>query len=76
MRGEYLKQILGGSEFKVINTDVPMAQTSAFLSRLDGDLRPAPFISNINNYILKSLNGDFEFDLVWIDKGVLSSRWW
>ena len=70
MRGEYLKQILGGSEFKVINTDVPMAQTQRLFKSVGWRFKTGPFISNINNYILKSLNGDFEFDLVWIDKGV------
>ena len=70
MRGEYLRQILGGSDFKVINTDVPMEKTGRLSKSLAWRYKIGPFISNINNYIVDSLQGDFNYDLVWIDKGV------
>ena len=70
MRGEYLRQILGGSDFKVINTDVPMEKTGRLSKSLGWRYKIGPFISNINNYIVDSLQGDFNYDLVWIDKGV------
>jgi hypothetical protein len=70
MRGEYLKQLLPQYQFVTINTDVPINATPRLLRSMGWRYKKGPLIRNINNYILKELNGSFVFDLVWIDKGV------
>src|SRR5689334_11661743 len=70
MRGEYLKQLLPEYEFVTINTDVPINATPKLLRSMGWRYKKGPLIRNINKYILKELNGNFEYDLVWIDKGV------
>ena len=70
MRGEYLRKLLPAYDFLTINTDVPINATPKLLRSMGWRYKKGPLIRNINNHILKELNGNFEFDLVWIDKGV------
>jgi spore maturation protein CgeB len=70
MRGEYLRQLLPQYDFLTINTDVPISSTPKLLRSMGWRYKKGPLIRNINNYIRKELNGNFSFDLVWIDKGV------
>jgi spore maturation protein CgeB len=70
MRGEYLKQLLPDHVFLTVNIDVPINATPRILRSVGWRFKKGPFIHNINNYITKRLNGDYDFDLVWIDKGV------
>lgn len=70
MRGEYLKEILQPLNFKVANLDVPINATNRLFRSLGWRYKIGPFISNINNYILIVINNEWNYDLVWIDKGV------
>ncbi len=70
MRGKYLEQILNPKEFKVVDTSIPLAQTSRLFRSLGWRYKFGPLIHNINRYISDALKGDYSFDLVWIDKGV------
>ena len=70
MRGEYLKQLLPEHSFFVINTDEPISATPRLLRSLGWRYKKGPLIKNINHHIRKKLNGDYAYELVWIDKGV------
>jgi spore maturation protein CgeB len=70
MRGEYLKQLLPEDDFLIINTDDPINATSSLLRSVGWRYKKGPLIRNINNHIRKSLNGKYDYELVWIDKGV------
>lgn len=70
MRGECLRELLPTAAFKIINIDIPLVNTPRFLRSIGWRYKTGPLISNINSYILNSLQGDFSYDLVWIDKGV------
>lgn len=70
MRGEYLKMLLPGSEFKVISIDPPLNDTPRILRSIGWRFKKGPLIRNINKYIRENLNNDYIYDLVWIDKGV------
>jgi spore maturation protein CgeB len=70
MRGGYLKKILQPQSFTVANIDIPLNATNRFFSSLGWRYKIGPFISNINNYILSVINNQWNYDLVWVDKGV------
>lgn len=70
MRGEYLRQLLPELQFVTINTDVPINATPKLLRSMGWRYKKGPLIRNINKYILKELNKNFRFELVWVDKGV------
>ena len=70
MRGEYLQQLLPMHDFLTINIDVPINETPRLLRSVGWRYKKGPLIRNINNYIRKTLNGSYSYDLVWIDKGV------
>jgi hypothetical protein len=70
MRGEYLQQLLPMHDFLTINIDVPINETPRLLRSVGWRYKKGPLIRNINNYIRKALNGNYSYDLVWIDKGV------
>ncbi len=70
MRGEYLKELMPAASFKVINIDIPLHDTPRLMRSLGWRYKLGPLIGNINSYILNNLKGDFNYDLVWIDKGV------
>lgn len=70
MRGECLKQLLQDYEFLIVNTDVPINATPKLLRSIGWRYKRGPLIRNINNYITRELNGNYSYDLVWIDKGV------
>jgi spore maturation protein CgeB len=70
MRGEYLKQLLPSYNFLTVNIDEPLSKTPRLLRSVGWRYKMGPLIRNISNHILTRLNGDYNFDLVWIDKGV------
>lgn len=70
MRGEYLKELLSPDTFTVINIDEPLSSTPRILRSVGWRYKKGPLIKNINNHILKELDGSYSYDLVWIDKGV------
>jgi spore maturation protein CgeB len=70
MRGEYLKDLLHPDEFRVVNIDIPMAETTPVFRSLGWRLKSGPLIWKINNYLRKEINNADGFNLVWIDKGV------
>jgi spore maturation protein CgeB len=70
MRGEYLKELLPDHKFLIINTDEPINATPGILRSIGWRYKKGPLIRNINQYISNTLNGNYHFDLVWIDKGV------
>lgn len=70
MRGEYLKKILKPEEFRVVDIDFPIAETSPLFRSIGWRFKSGPLIWNINNYFEKRIKGAGNFDLVWIDKGV------
>ena len=70
MRGEYLKDILKPTMFKVTNLDTPIKVTHRLWRSLGWRLKLGPLIKNISQYILSEINGKWEYDVVWIDKGV------
>src|SRR6476660_1292662 len=70
MRGEYLKELLPGSEFKAVSIDPPLNATPRILRSVGWRYKKGPLIKNINNHIKNELGNVYAFDLVWIDKGV------
>ena len=70
MRGEYLKQLMPDYEFLVVSIDEPIRATPRLLRSIGWRYKRGPLISRINNHILNSLQNNFNYDLVWIDKGV------
>lgn len=70
MRGEFLRALLRPTEFKVVNIDIPMAETPRILKSIGWRYKIGPLIWKINNYLKKQILHNNSFDLVWIDKGV------
>ena len=70
MRGEYLKQLMPDHQFLVVNIDEPIKATPRLLRSMGWRYKKGPLIRNINNHIKNSLQNNYNFDLVWIDKGV------
>jgi len=70
MRGEYLKKILKTENIIIINNDVPILKTPRIFRSLGWRYKTGPLISNINNFIIASIDKYPHFDLAWIDKGV------
>ena len=70
MRGEYLKALLQPEEFRVVDIDIPIAETFPIFRPIGWRFKFGPFIRNINEYAEKQIQDRNEFDLVWIDKGV------
>lgn len=70
MRGEYLKQILKPNLFHVINIDIPISLENRFFRSLGWRYKIGPLINRINSYLTASLDKKWNYDLVWIDKGV------
>lgn len=70
MRGEYLKELLPGSVFDVVNIDVPLHQTGRLARSLGWRFKKGPLIKNINNYIVGNVSASANYDITWIDKGV------
>jgi spore maturation protein CgeB len=70
MRGNYLKSLLKPEEFRVVDIDIPLAETSALFRSVGWRLKMGPMIRRINNHFEKVIQGAGNFDLIWIDKGV------
>lgn len=70
MRGEYLREILKPTHFTIANIDIPLKATNRIFRSYGWRYKAGPLIRNINSYIQQLLAGKFDFDLVWIDKGV------
>lgn len=70
MRGEYLAQLLPNHQFKVISIDPPLEATPRILRSIGWRYKFGPLINNIDRYITSALDGDYSYDIVWIDKGV------
>lgn len=70
MRGEYLNEILQPRYYKVANIDIPLKKTHRFFRSVGWKFKIGPFIKNINNYILSIIDHKWDYDLVWVDKGV------
>ncbi|HUQ66875.1 MAG TPA: glycosyltransferase [Flavitalea sp.] len=70
MRGEYLKQLLPEHRFVILNTDEPINATPKIFRSMGWRYKKGPLIWNINQYISNALNQNYNYDLVWIDKGV------
>ncbi len=70
MRGQYLQKMLQPTILKVANIDVPMNATNKVFRTIGWRYKKGPLISHINSYIIKIIDNDWKYDLVWIDKGV------
>lgn len=70
MRGEYLFEILKPSFLKVINIDIPLNDTNRFIKSFGWRYRKGPLINKINRFILNEIKDNWNYDIVWIDKGV------
>lgn len=70
MRGEHLRQILKPQNFKLANIDIPINKTGRIFRSIGWRYKIGPFITRINNYIVNVINKEWNYDLVWIDKGV------
>lgn len=70
MRGQYLRQILKADQFKVIDTQIPINHTNKIFRSIGWRYKTGPLIKNVNQYIFNALQGQFSYDLVWVDKGV------
>jgi hypothetical protein len=70
MRGEYLREMLAGSTFRVINIDEPLRITPRIMRSIGWRYKKGPLIKNINDHIKKNIGDDHNYDMVWIDKGV------
>jgi len=57
-------------QIKLIDIEVPFFQYSRVSRSLASRYKIGPLMGGINRYIIQQLNGDFEYDLVWVDKGV------
>lgn len=70
MRCDILRNIIPGGEFKIVNTDIPIYQTLRIFRSAGWRFKIGPLIWRVNNFLKESVNGDYKYDLVWIDKGV------
>jgi spore maturation protein CgeB len=57
-------------QIKIIDIEVPFFQYSRVSRSLASRYKIGPLMGGINRYIIQQLQGDFEYDLVWVDKGV------
>ena len=48
MRGEYLKVLLQPEEFRVVNIDIPIAETFPIFRQIGCLFKLGPFIRNVN----------------------------
>jgi spore maturation protein CgeB len=70
MRGEYLRKILNPYLFRVINIDIPISLENRIFRSLGWRYKIGPLIHRVNSYLVANLEGKWNYDLVWIDKGV------
>lgn len=70
MRGECLRDLLHPDQFVIANIDVPLKATNRVLRSIGWRLKIGPLIKKINAYLLSVINGNWEYDLIWVDKGV------
>jgi spore maturation protein CgeB len=70
MRGEYLQQILIPEEFRIADIDIPLKATSRFFRSIGWRLKLGPLIKNIREHVIKVLDNKWDYDLVWVEKGV------
>lgn len=70
MRGQCLENLLKPIMFKVVNIDVPITKSNQLFSSIAWRFKIGPTIKNINVYVRFIIDGDWEYDLVWVDKGV------
>jgi hypothetical protein len=70
MRGEYLKEILQPKLFSVADINIPLLATNKIARSFGWRYKKGPLIKNINQYAVSIINNKWNYDLVWIDKGV------
>jgi len=70
MRGEYLKEILKPTDFTVANIDFPLRATTRLFRSIGWRSKRGPLIKNINDYVLSVIGNKWDYDLVWVEKGV------
>lgn len=70
MRVNSIIQLLNLNDYKVIDFEDPFFKTTRVFRSLGSRMKVGPLINNINKFIVNQLDGDFSYDLVWIDKGV------
>ena len=70
MRGDYLREILIPEEFTIIDINIPLQSTHRIFRSFGWRTKKGPLIKNINNFILDKLHGNWNYDLIWVDKGV------
>ena len=73
MRGEYLRNILEPQEFKIIDINIPLYATNPIFRSFGWRTKQGPLIKNINKFILSHLDNKWDYDLVWVEKGVFVS---
>lgn len=70
MRGIYLNKILKPSEYKVIDTEIPQRGLNRWFLSIGWRFKRGPMIRIINKFIEDELNGVYNYDMVWVEKGV------
>lgn len=70
MRGEVLSKLLGGAEFNVIDTNIPIESTGRIFKSIGWRFFMGPMINRINTFIHPRIRDIKKGDLVWVDKGV------
>lgn len=70
MRGEYIREILNPAKFNVANIDIPLYQENRIFRSIGWRYKVGPLINNINKFINSIIQGNYDYDLVWVDKGV------
>ena len=70
MRGEILKTLLQPAEFRVADTDVPVAGTNRLSRSLGWRWYKGLLITNVGKYLLPFVEDQKPYDVIWVDKGV------
>lgn len=68
-RGESLQALLPSAKITVIDTDIPLKNTSHLWRSIGWRWKFGPFIYNHNKYILDNLPAEPQ-DIIWVDKAV------
>ncbi len=73
MRADQIKAILSVENFQIINTHIPFFRTLKIFRSLGFRYKLGPLVYNTNTFIQKQIKSK-NYDLIWVDKGMILSR--
>lgn len=70
MRAECLRTIFPGSDYQVINTNIPFHSLPRFWRSLGFRYKVGLVIDKVNRFICEQIRTNAKYDLVWVDKNI------